>query len=84
MVREYLPEEYTKEDRDLIKVFQQTMNELELAYLKAIHSNDTIKANTFLKKIKGVAKTLNDEYSDRADIRITEEYLKGVKYLDEA
>lgn len=84
MVREYLPEEYTKEDRDLIKVFQQTMNELELAYLKAIHSNDTIKANAFLKKIKGVAKTLNDEYSDRADIRITEEYLKGVKYLDEA
>lgn len=84
MVREYLPEEYTKEDRDLIKVFQQTMNELELAYLKAIHSNDTIKANAFLKQIKGVAKTLNDEYSDRADIRITEEYLKGVKYLDEA
>lgn len=84
MVRDYLPEEYTKEDRDLIKVFQQTMNELELAYLKAIHSNDTIKANAFLKQIKGVAKTLNDEYSDRADIRITEEYLKGVKYLDEA
>ena len=84
MAREYLPEEYTKEDRDLIKVFQQTMNELELAYLKAIHSNDTIKANAFLKQIKGVAKTLNDEYSDRADIRITEEYLKGVKYLDEA
>lgn len=81
--KKYLAELYSAEDRKLIKLFQKEMQRLNLLYFRAISSNDITKAQELMKKIKEIAKTLKSEYSERADLVIPKEYLKGSKYIDD-
>lgn len=72
----------TKEDRELIKLFQEEVDRINLLYLKAIHSNDMSKANQLLKQIKKINNHLANEYWKRAEVRIPQEYAKGSSYID--
>jgi hypothetical protein len=82
--KKYLAELYSAEDRKLIKLFQKEMQRLNLLYFRAISSNDITKAQELMNKIKTISKTLKSEYSERADLVIPKEYLKGSKYIDDA
>jgi len=73
----------TKEDRELIKLFQEEVDRINLLYLKAIHSNDMSKANQLLKQIRKINNHLANEYWKRAEVRIPQEYAKGSSYIDE-
>lgn len=79
----YLASLYTDEDKALIRVFQKEMQRLDLLYFRAINSNDITKANQILRKIKDIAKTLKDQYWERADIAIPREYAKWASYIDD-
>lgn len=79
--KKYLPD-ITEEDKKIIKLFKDEMNRINLLYLKAIHSNDITKANQLLKRIKSIAKTLNEKYWEWADVKIPTEYLKGTAYIN--
>ena len=74
---------YTKDDLALIKMFREELAKLNANYILAINSNDITKANTLLKKMGSIIKTLDAEYSDRAELRIPQEYLLGSKYIDD-
>lgn len=52
----------TKEDLELVKMFKEELNKLNLLYMRAIHSNDVTKANSILKKMGQITKTLEAEY----------------------
>lgn len=80
----YLAPLYSEEDRKLISIFQKEVRRLDMLYYRAINSNDITKANELLKKIKEIVKTLNNEYSDWADLVIPKEYLKGTRYIDDS
>jgi len=73
----------TKDDLALIKIFREELAKLNANYILAINSNDITKANTLLKKMGSIIKTLDAEYSDRAELRIPQEYLLGSKYIDD-
>jgi len=73
---------YTKADLQLIKIFKEELAKLNTSYLLAINSSDITKANSLLKKMGRIVKYLDKEYSDRADIRIRQEYLLWSKYID--
>lgn len=73
---------YTKDDLQLIKLFKEELAKLNTSYLLAINSSDITKANSLLKKMGRIVKYLDKEYSDRADIRIRQEYLLWSKYID--
>lgn len=73
---------YTKADFQLIKIFKEELAKLNTSYLLAINSSDITKANSLLKKMGRIVKYLDKEYSDRADIRIRQEYLLWSKYID--
>lgn len=72
-----------KEDLQLVKLFKQELAKLNASYLLAINSKDSTKANALLRKMGAIIKTLDAEYSDRADLRIPQEYLLGSKYIDD-
>lgn len=82
MARKNLPSYYTEEDRQLIKLFKEEMDRINLLYMKAVNSYDLRKANDLLKRMKRISKTLNDKYWERADIKIPTEYIKWAKYID--
>ena len=73
----------TKEDIELVKMFKEELSKLNLLYMRAIHSNDVTKANSILKKMGQITKTLEAEYWERATKRIPQEYLLGSKYIDD-
>lgn len=73
----------TKEDLELVKMFKEELSKLNLLYMRAIHSNDVTKANSLLKKMGQITKTLEAEYWERATKRIPQEYLLGSKYIDD-
>jgi len=73
----------TIEDKKLIRLFTEEMDRINLLYMKAVRSEDMAKANELLKKLKNIAKTLGDEYGERADIRIPTEYIKWASYIDD-
>ena len=73
----------TKEDLELVKMFKEELSKLNLLYMRAIHSNDVTKANSILKKMWQITKTLEAEYWERATKRIPQEYLLGSKYIDD-
>ena len=73
----------TKEDLELVKLFKEELSKLNLLYMRAIHSNDVTKANSILKKMGQITKTLEAEYWERATKRIPQEYLLGSKYIDD-
>ena len=74
---------YTKDDLALIKLFKEELAKLNASYILAINSNDITKANTLLRKMWSIIKTLNAEYDERAELRIPQEYLLGAKYIDD-
>ena len=73
----------TQEDRELIKLFQDEVDRINLLYMKAVNSNDMTKANQLLKQIKKISNYLNQEYWKRAEVRLPQEYVKGSSYIDE-
>ena len=79
--KRYLPK-LTKEDIKLINLFKEEMDRINLLYMKAINSNDTTKAKQLLNQINTISKTLQNEYGERADIRITTEYIKWTTYIN--
>ena len=79
----YLPKEYSEEDKKLIAFFQKEIRRLDMLYVRAINSNNSEKAMELMKKIREVSKSLKNEYSERADLVIPREYLKGTKYIDD-
>ena len=74
---------YTKDDLALIKLFKEELAKLNASYILAINSSDITKANTLLRKMWSIIKTLNAEYDERAELRIPQEYLLGAKYIDD-
>lgn len=74
---------YTKDDLALIKLFKEELAKLNASYILAINSSDITKANTLLRKMRSIIKTLNAEYDERAELRIPQEYLLGAKYIDD-
>ena len=74
---------YTKDDLALIKLFKEELSNINLLYLQAINSKDVTKANSLLKKMGAITKTLDAEYGERATKRIPQEYLLGAKYIDD-
>ena len=73
----------TKEDLQLIKLFREELTRINVLYLQAINSDDMSKADRLLKKLGVIAKTLENEYWERATKRIPQEYLLGSKYIDD-
>ena len=73
----------TKEDLQLIKLFREELTRINVLYLQAINSDDMSKADRLLKKLWVIAKTLENEYWERATKRIPQEYLLGSKYIDD-
>lgn len=73
----------TKEDLQLIKLFREELTRINVLYLQAINSDDMSKADRLLKKLGSIAKTLENEYWERATKRIPQEYLLGSKYIDD-
>ena len=74
---------YTKDDLALINLFKEELSNINLLYLQAINSQDITKANSLIKKMGAISKTLEAEYGDRATKRIPQEYLLGAKYIDD-
>ena len=74
---------YTKDDLALINLFKEELSNINLLYLQAINSKDVTKANSLLKKMGAITKTLDAEYGERATKRIPQEYLLGAKYIDD-
>ena len=73
----------TKEDLQLIKLFREELTRINVLYLQAINSDDMSKADALPKKLGRIAKTLENEYWERATKRIPQEYLLGSKYIDD-
>ena len=73
----------TKEDLQLIKLFREELTRINVLYLQAINSDNMSKADALLKKLGRIAKTLENEYWERATKRIPQEYLLGSKYIDD-
>lgn len=73
----------TQEDRELIKLFQDEVDRINLLYMKAVNSKDMTKANQLLKQIKKISNYLNKEYWKWAEVRLPQEYVKGSSYIDE-
>ena len=73
----------TKEDLQIIKLFREELTRINVLYLQAINSDDMSKADALLKKLGRIAKTLENEYWERATKRIPQEYLLGSKYIDD-
>ena len=77
----YLPI-ITKEDRKLMTLFKEEMDRINFLYLQAVNAKDITKANQLFKKMKSISKTLEEDYWDRADIRIPTEYIKWASYMN--
>ena len=73
----------TKEDKELIKLFQSEVEKINTLYVKAINSNDISKANQLLKKIRRINDHLSQAYGERAEVRIPQEYAKWSGYIDD-
>jgi predicted translin family RNA/ssDNA-binding protein len=73
---DYLSNEYTENDKRLIKIFQEEVMRLDMLYYRAINSNQKDKAQELLSKIKRVVKELKSSYDDWANVEIPKEYLK--------
>lgn len=81
---DYLSNEYTENDKRLIKIFQEEVMRLDMLYYRAINSNQKDKAQELLSKIKRVVKELKSSYDDWANVEIPKEYLKWATYINDS
>ena len=81
---DYLSNEYTENDKRLIKIFQEEVMRLDMLYYRAINSNQKDKAQELLSKIKRVVKELKSSYDDWVNVEIPKEYLKWATYINDS
>lgn len=77
-----MPNDYSKNDKRLIKIFQEEMKSLDILYARAIVSWDIKKAQSLVSKIKKIAKLLKLEYDTRAENEIPRNYLMWWMYVN--
>ena len=80
--KRYLPSS-SNEDKKLIRLFSDTMQEIRALYFQAVESNDQTKARRLLKQLGQISKSLESEYGNRADYSLTKEYVKGAYYIND-
>ena len=81
--QKYLPENYSKEDKKLISLFQNEAKKIKTLYFSALSNKNSSKANSLLSQLKNINKELNSYYNDWVDKRIPKEYYKGALYMDD-
>ena len=78
-----LPDYNNENDRKLIRLFSESMQELRAIYFEAMNEWNKTKAMRILRQLNQISKALNDEYWKRSEYELTKEYVKGAYYIND-
>lgn len=81
--KRYLPQYNTPEDKKLIDLFHNTMQEIRALYFQALSEWDKTKANRLLRQLSNISNTLYWEYRGRSEYSLTREYVKWAYYIND-
>lgn len=84
MDRKYrLPNYNNANDRKLIRLFSESMQELRALYFEAMNEWNRTKAMRILRQLGQISKALNLEYWKRSEYELKKEYVKGAYYIND-
>lgn len=81
--KRWLPDYNNENDRKLIRLFSESMQEIRALYFEAIQEWNKTKAMRMMRQLNQISKALNDEYWQRAEYELTKEYVKGAYYIND-
>lgn len=81
--RKWLPDYNNENDRKLIRLFSESMQELRALYFEAMNEGDKSKAMRIMRQLWQISKALNLEYGKRSEYELTKEYVKGAYYIND-
>lgn len=78
-----LPDYNNENDRKLIRLFSESMQELRALYFEAMNEWNKTKAMRILRQLGQISKSLNIEYWKWSEYELTKEYVKGAYYIND-
>lgn len=81
--KRWLPDYNNPNDKKLIRLFSESMQELRALYFEAMNEWNRTKANRILRQLGQISKALNAEYADWSKYELTKEYVKWAYYIDD-
>lgn len=78
-----LPNYNNENDRKLIRLFSDTMQDIRALYFEAINEWNKTKAMKLMRQLNQISKALNDEYGKWSKYELTKEYVKWAYYIND-
>jgi hypothetical protein len=80
---DYLPSIDDYFDTKFINLFSKASKNIQQLFLQALAEGKYEQAKSLSDRIKQIQTTMKAEYSTRSELRIQEEYLKGLEYVED-